>query len=93
MTISVCICASWYDAAMRIETGGPDMVRILERRLGLPTAAAYDRVRSAEQKVKDIFPNTEFLLVLGSDDALYLHVYANADSKTAIVELVGDDLR
>ena len=68
------------------------MVIILERRLGLPMAATYDRVRSVEQKVKDIFPDTEFVLVLGSDDALHLRIYANVESRRAVVELVGDDL-
>ncbi len=77
---------------MRIESGGPDIVRILERRLGLPMAATYERVRSAEQKVKDIFPDAEFVLVLGSDDALHLRVYASAESRKGVVELVGDDL-
>ena len=74
------------------ETGGPDMVKILERRLGLPMTATYDRVRSVEQKVKDIFPDTEFLLVLGSDDALHVRVYASAESTKGVIELVGDDL-
>ena len=74
------------------ETGGPDVVKILERRLGLPMTATYDRVRSVEQKVKDIFPDTEFVLVLGSDDALHLRVYASAESTKGVIELVGDDL-
>ena len=74
------------------ETGGPDMVKILERRLGLPMTATYDRVRSVEQKVKNIFPDTEFLLVLGSDDALHVRVYASAESTKGVIELVGDDL-
>ena len=74
------------------ETGGPDVVKILERRLGLPMTATYDRVRSVEQKVKDIFPDTEFLLVLGSDDALHVRVYASAESTKGVIELVGDDL-
>ncbi len=77
---------------MRTESGGPEIVQVLERRLGLPMAATYDRVRSVEQKVKDLFPDTEFLLVLGSDDALYLRVYASAESRKGVVELVGDDL-
>ena len=68
------------------------MVKILERRLGLPMTATYDRVRSVEQKVKDIFPETEFLLVLGSDDALHVRVYASAESTKGVIELVGDDL-
>ena len=74
------------------ETGGPDVVKILERRLGLPMTATYDRVRSVEQKVKNIFPDTEFLLVLGSDDALHVRVYASAESTKGVIELVGDDL-
>lgn len=74
------------------ETGGPDVVKILERRLGLPMTATYDRVRSVEQKVKDIFPDTEFLLVLGSDDALHVRVYASAESTKGVIELVGGDL-
>ena len=74
------------------ETGGPDMVKMLERRLGLPMTATYDRVRSVEQKVKNIFPDTEFLLVLGSDDALHVRVYASAESTKGVIELVGDDL-
>ena len=74
------------------ETGGPDMVKILERRLGLPMTATYDRVRSVEQKVKNIFTDTEFLLVLGSDDALHVRVYASAESTKGVIELVGDDL-
>ena len=65
---------------------------ILERRLGLPLPATYDRVRSVEQKVKDIFPDTEFVLVVGADDALHLRVYADAQSKKGVVELVGEDL-
>ena len=74
------------------ETGGPDVVKILERRLGLPMTATYDRVRSVEQKVKDIFPDTEFLLVLGSDDALHVLVYASAESTKGVIERVGADL-
>ena len=68
------------------------MMKILGRWLGLPMAATYDRVRSVEQKVKDIFPDTEFLLVLGSDDALHVRVYASAESTKGVIELVGDDL-
>ncbi len=64
------------------------MKRILERRLGLPIAATYDRARSVEQKVKDIFPDTEFVFVLGSDDALYMRVYARAESGRGVIELV-----
>ena len=77
---------------MQIETDGPEMIEILGRRLGLPMTATYDRVRSLEQKVKDIFPDTEFLLVLGSDDALHVRVYASAASTKGVIELVGDDL-
>ena len=69
------------------------MMKILERRLGLPMAVMYDRVRSAEQKVKDVFPDAEFVLVVGSDDALHLRVYASAESmRGAIIELVKNDL-
>lgn len=69
------------------------MIRVLERRLGLPMAATYDRVRSAEQKVKGVFPDAEFVLVVGSDDALHLRVYSSAESMSgAIKELVEDDL-
>ena len=82
----------WYHAPMRIETGGPHRLKVLERRLGLPLAATYDRVRSVEQKVKDIFPDAEFVLVLGSDDALHLRIYASAESTKGVIELVGDDL-
>ncbi len=77
---------------MHIESGDSDMMKVLERRLGLPLAATYDRVRSVEQKVKDIFPDTEFVLVLGSDDALHVRVYASAESRREVIELVGDDL-
>ena len=69
------------------------MIRVLERCLGLPMAATYDRVRSAEQKVKDVFPDAEFVLVVGSDDALHLRVYSSAESmRGPIMELIGDDL-
>ncbi len=69
------------------------MIMVLERRLGLPLAATYDRVRSAEQKVKDVFPEVEFVLVVGSDDALHLRVYSSAESmRGAIIELVEGDL-
>ncbi len=68
------------------------MIKILERRLGLPMAATYDRVRSAEQKAKDAYPDTEFVLVVGSDDALYLRIYSDAESRSAVLELVEDDL-
>ncbi len=69
------------------------MIKVLERRLGLPMAATYDRVRRAEQKVKDVFPDAEFLLVVGSDDALHLRVYSSAESmRGAIIELIDDDL-
>ena len=67
------------------------MIMILERRLGLPIAATYDRVRNVEQKVKDLFPDTEFVLVLGPDDALLLRIFASAEHKKGVVELVGDD--
>ena len=61
--------------------------------MGLPMAATYDRVRSAEQKVKDVFPDAEFVLVIGSDDALHLRVYSSAESMRAtIIKLVEDDL-
>ena len=57
-------------------------------------AATYDRVRRAEQKVKDVFPDAEFLLVVGSDDALHLRVYSSAESmRGAIIKLIEDDLR
>ncbi len=70
------------------------MIKVLERRLGLPMAATYDRVRRAEQKVKDVFPDAEFLLVVGSDDALHLRVYSSAESMWgAIIKLIEDDLR
>ncbi len=70
------------------------MIKVLERRLGLPMAATYDRVRRAEQKVKDVFPDAEFVLVVGSDDALHLRVYSSAEStRGAIIELIDDDLR
>ncbi len=70
------------------------MIKVLERRLGLPMAATYDRVRRAEQKVKDVFPDAEFLLVVGSDDALHLRVYSSDESmRGAIIELIDDDLR
>ena len=68
------------------------MIKILERRLGLPMAATYDRVRSAEQKAKDAFPDVEFVLVVGSDDALHLRVYSSPESKSGVLELVEDDL-
>ena len=67
------------------------MMKVLERRLGLPMAATYDRVRRAEQKVKAVFPDAEFVLVVGSDDALHLRVYSEAKSKSAVLELVDDD--
>ncbi|MCH8161159.1 MAG: hypothetical protein IIB88_04620 [Chloroflexi bacterium] len=76
---------------MRNETGGPEMMKILERWLGLPMAATYDRVRSVEQKVKDIFPDTEFVLVLGSDDTLHLRVYGSTESRMGVIELVKED--
>ncbi len=70
------------------------MIKVLERRLGLPMAATYDRVRRAEQKVKDVFPDAEFVLVVGPDDALHLRVYSSAESlRGAIIELIEDDLR
>ena len=77
---------------MRIEAGAPELRKILERRLGLPLPATYNRVRAAEQKVKDIFPDTEFVLVLGSDDALLLRVYASTESNRRVVELIEGDL-
>ena len=67
------------------------MMKILERRLGLPMAATYDHVRSVEQKVKDIFPDTEFVLVLGSDDTLHPRVFASAESRMGVIELVKED--
>ena len=70
----------------------PDLMKILERRLGLPMAATYDRVRNVEQKVKGVFPDVEFVLVLGSDDALHVRIYASAECEKGVVELVGDDL-
>ena len=64
------------------------MLKILERRLGLPAAATYDRVRGLEQKVKGVFPDAEFVLVVGSDDALHLRVYSSAESMRGVIELV-----
>ena len=69
-----------------------ELHQILERRLGLPTRATYDRIRRVEQKVKCVFPDVEFLLVVGADDALHLRVYAGAASKAGVIELVEDDL-
>ena len=68
------------------------MIKIVERRLGLPMAATFDRVRRLEQKVKGIFPDAEFVLVVGSDDALHLRVYSSADSMRGVSQLVEDDL-
>ena len=69
------------------------MIMVLERCLGLPMAATYDRVRSAEQKVKDVFPDAEFVLVVGSDDALHLRVYSSAEPmRGPTMKLIGDDL-
>ena len=67
------------------------MMKILGRWLGLPMAATYDHVRSVEQKVKDIFPDTEFVLVLGSDDTLHLRVYGSTESRMGVIELVKED--
>ena len=54
--------------------------------------ATIDRVRIAEQKVKDVIPNVEFVLVVGSDDALYLRIFCSDESMTgAISELVEGD--
>ena len=64
---------------------------ILERRLGLPLPATYDRVRSVEQKVQGVFPDTEFVLVLGSDDTLHLRVYGSTESRMGVIELVKED--
>ena len=68
------------------------MQKILERRLGRPSAKTYDRIRRVEQKVKGVFPDVEFLLVVGDDDVLHLRVYAGAESKAGVIELVEDDL-
>ena len=70
----------------------PSMEQILERRLGRASAATYDRIRRVEQKVKGVFPDAEFLLVVGDDHALHLRVYAGAESKAGVIELVEDDL-
>ena len=48
--------------------------------MGLPMTTTIDRIRRLEQKVKGIFPDAEFVLVVGADDALHLRVYSNADS-------------
>jgi hypothetical protein len=68
------------------------MIKVFERRLGLPMPATFDRVRNAEQKVKDVIPGVEFVLVVGSDNALYLRIFCSDVSMTgAISELVKDD--
>ena len=67
------------------------MLKILERYLGFPMAETHDRVRGLEQKVKGVFPDTEFVIVVGSDDELHLRVYSNAESKTGVIELVEAD--
>ena len=65
---------------------------ILERRLGRASRATYDRIRRVEQKVKGVFPDVEFLLVVGDDGALHLRVYCSIESKAGVIELVEDDL-
>ncbi len=67
-------------------------LKILERRLGFPMAEAYDRVRGVEQKVKGIFPDAEFVFVVGSDDALHLRVYSSAESMRGVIQLVEGEL-
>ena len=68
------------------------MSKILERRLGFPGAETFDRIRGVEQRVKGVFPDAEFVLVVGSDDALHLRVYSGAESMRGVIELVEGEL-
>lgn len=53
---------------------------------------AYELIRGIEDKIKNRYPDAEFQLLCGPEEALHLKVYSDAPSMWDVMELVRDDL-
>ena len=53
---------------------------------------AYELIRGIESKIKDEYPDAEFQLLCGPEEALHLKVYSNAPSMWDVMDLVRADL-
>ena len=53
---------------------------------------AYELIREIEDKIKVAYPDAEFQLLCGPEEAMHLKVYSNAPTMWDVMELVRDDL-
>ena len=71
------------------------MPATMTKRLEFPTivfAKNYELIRNIERKIKSVYEDADFELLVGPDDALHLRVYSSAESIWDVMDLVEDEL-
>ncbi len=71
------------------------MPATMTRPLEFPTivfAKTYELIRHIEQRIKSVFEDADFELLVGPDDALHLRVYSSANSVWEVIDLVEDEV-